>query len=90
MASSTTARIDELNTWIHRLADASGALSAQFVHLGDNMITKNATVQGFHVEMAMRAVNYIDFLQVVSEMLEVADRVDELEQDLAQIVDNLG
>ena len=40
-------------------------------------------------EMALKAVDYADFSQVASDLHEVTDRVDELETDLAQIVENL-
>ena len=54
------------------------------------MSAVNATAQVIQVEMASKAFNYADLSQVVSDLHAVIDRVDELENELAQLVENLG
>ena len=67
--------------WEHQLQN--------LMDLGDATNAISATAQIIQCEMASKAVNYADLSQVVSDLHAVIDRVDELENELAQLVENL-
>ena len=84
-ARSTNARMDASITKIHRLADERCVLTAIMIDLDDKRSAVNATVQVSQFRDGIESRR----LQVASDLHEVTDRVDELETDLAQIVENL-